>query len=80
LASPPVVKDRPRVSRGAGASCYSAARPSQAESSKEEAMAKAKTKKKKSAKVRDLRARKQVKGGARRTEDPCMGGEVTRLK
>jgi hypothetical protein len=44
-------------------------------------MAKAKTKKKKkSAKVRDLRARKQVKGGARLSEDPCMGGQVTRLK
>jgi hypothetical protein len=43
-------------------------------------MAKAKTKKKKGAKVRDLRARKQVKGGVRRTEDPCMGGEVTRLR
>jgi hypothetical protein len=40
-------------------------------------MAKAKKKK---AKVRDLSARKQVKGGlkTRRTGDPCDGGEVAR--
>jgi len=41
-----------------------------------------KTKKKGKAKVRDLRPRKQVKGGAKRgpgrPADPCCGGEVTR--
>jgi hypothetical protein len=30
------------------------------------------------AKVRDLKPRKQVKGGLRRTGDPCDGGEITR--
>ena len=40
-------------------------------------MAKAKAKAKKKAKVRDLSAKKQVKGGLRRTGDPCDGGEVT---
>lgn len=30
------------------------------------------------AKVRDLKPRKQVKGGARRTGDPCDGGEIYR--
>jgi hypothetical protein len=44
----------------------------------EAVMAKAKRKK---AKVRDLKARKQVKGGAKirtsRTGDPCDGGEVS---
>jgi hypothetical protein len=29
-------------------------------------------------KVRDLKPRKQVKGGLRRTEDPCQGGELRR--
>ncbi len=40
-------------------------------------MAKAKKKK---AKVRDLSAKKQVKGGRKlqRSEDPCAGGEVAR--
>jgi len=40
-------------------------------------MAKAKKKK---AKVRDLGAKKQVKGGRKlqRSEDPCAGGEVAR--
>ena len=40
-------------------------------------MAKAKKKK---AKVRDLGAKKQVKGGSKlqRSEDPCAGGEVAR--
>jgi hypothetical protein len=37
---------------------------------------------KKKAKVRDLKPRKQVKGGVKarigRTEDPCQGGEITR--
>ena len=37
-------------------------------------MAKAKKKK---AKVRDLAAKKQVKGGLKRSGDPCDGGEVT---
>ena len=32
----------------------------------------------KKAKARDLKPRKQVKGGALRTSDPCEGGEVTR--
>lgn len=43
-------------------------------------MAKAKVKKRKRAKIRDLKPRKQVKGGlkVRRSEDPCAGGEVTR--
>jgi hypothetical protein len=41
-------------------------------------MTKKKAAKKKSAKVRDLRPRKQVKGGLRRTEDPCAGGEISR--
>ncbi len=40
-------------------------------------MATAKVKAKKKAKVRDLSAKKQVKGGLRRTGDPCDGGEVT---
>jgi hypothetical protein len=29
-------------------------------------------------KVRDLKPRKQVKGGLRRREDPCAGGEIFR--
>ena len=43
-------------------------------------MAKAEVKKRKRAKIRDLKPRKQVKGGlrVRRSEDPCAGGEVTR--
>jgi hypothetical protein len=43
-------------------------------------MAKAKAKKGKRAKIRDLKPRKQVKGGlrVRRSEDPCAGGEITR--
>jgi hypothetical protein len=43
-------------------------------------MAKAKAKKRKRAKVRDLKPRKSVKGGlrVRRSEDPCAGGEITR--
>ena len=40
-------------------------------------MAKAKKKK---AKVRDLSAKKQVKGGMKRSADPCEGGEVTARK
>jgi hypothetical protein len=40
----------------------------------------AKAKKKKKAKVRDLSAKKQVKGGRRLSEDPCAGGEVTARK
>jgi hypothetical protein len=44
-------------------------------------MAKAKAKKKK-AKVRDLGARKQVKGGGLgkfdRSSDPCEGGEISK--
>ena len=28
------------------------------------------------AKVRDLKPRKQVKGGVKRTGDPCDGGEI----
>jgi hypothetical protein len=41
-----------------------------------------KAKKKKKARVRDLGARKQVKGGLKlqRTGDPCDGGEVTARK
>jgi hypothetical protein len=44
------------------------------------AKAKAKVKKRKRAKIRDLKPRKQVKGGlrVRRSEDSCAGGEVTR--
>jgi hypothetical protein len=44
------------------------------------AMAKAKPKKRKRAKVRDLKPRKSVKGGmrVRRSEDPCAGGEISR--
>jgi hypothetical protein len=30
------------------------------------------------AKPRDLKPRKQVKGGLRRTGDPCDGGEIRR--
>ena len=43
-------------------------------------MAKAMGKKRKRAKVRDLKPRKaaKVKGGRRLSEDPCMGGQVTR--
>ena len=43
-------------------------------------MAKAKVKKRKRAKIRDLKPRKQVKGGlrVRRSEDPCAGGEIAR--
>ena len=43
-------------------------------------MAKAKPKKRKRAKVRDLKPRKSVKGGlrVRRSEDPCAGGEISR--
>jgi hypothetical protein len=44
---------------------------------KETGMAKA-TAKKKTKAVRDLAAKKQVKGGLRRTGDPCDGGEVAR--
>lgn len=40
----------------------------------------AKAKKKKKAKVRDLGAKKQVKGGIKRSGDPCDGGEVTARK
>jgi hypothetical protein len=47
------------------------------EAGEERTMAKA-TKRKAKAKVRDLKPRKQVKGGRRRTEDPCAGGEVSR--
>ena len=41
-------------------------------------MAKAKKTKKGKTKVRDLKARKPVKGGlgVRRTGDPCDGGEI----
>jgi hypothetical protein len=31
-------------------------------------------------KVRDLKPRKQVKGGLRRSEDPCAGGEIFRSR
>jgi hypothetical protein len=44
-------------------------------------MAKATPKKRKRAKIRDLKPRKSVKGGrlrVRRSEDPCAGGEITR--
>ena len=37
-----------------------------------------KRKKATKAKVRDLKPRKQVKGGLRRQEDPCAGGEIVR--
>ena len=44
------------------------------------AKAKAKTKKRTRAKIRDLKPRKSVKGGlrVRRSEDPCAGGEISR--
>jgi len=43
-------------------------------------MAKAKTKKRKRAKIRDLKPRKSVKGRlrVRRSEDPCAGREISR--
>ena len=43
-------------------------------------MATSKPKKKVAAKVTSLAPRKQVKGGRRRTEDPCQGGEITKRK
>jgi hypothetical protein len=45
----------------------------------ERAMAKKKKATTKS-KVRDLKPRKQVKGGLRRIEDPCQGGEIFRRR
>jgi hypothetical protein len=53
--------------------------PREPGSAKGAVMAKAKKKK---AKVRDLGAKKQVKGGAKlqRSGDPCDGGEVTARK
>lgn len=39
-------------------------------------MAKKKKKTATRAKVRDLKPRKQVKGGLARTGDPCDGGEI----
>jgi len=38
----------------------------------------AKKKKKSAAKVRTLKSRKVVKGGLRKTGDPCEGGEIAR--